>query len=139
MQPIFLKYQHHIFLKYPQVQLRFLQILTFSDLCHPQQIHVIISIHKALYLLFHKILKVTNETILYADLNLLNTLMLAIEGLLFFPKQMHECNHYQTKLQQYHLFFRNLLLYIYPLKIFEDCQKTNNQNLLFHIYLQYFH
>jgi hypothetical protein len=57
------------------------------------------------------------ETILYADLNLQGTLMLAILNLLFSPKQMSELIHYQTIPQQCHLTFHNLLTYICGRKI----------------------
>ena len=55
-----------------------------------------------LALLFHKIQVKMNETILYVDQNLLNTLMQAILNRLFFLKQKCVSNHCQTTLLQYH-------------------------------------
>ena len=142
-QPIFLRISAPYFFKYVLwCNYVSYMIWTFSALCHPQRTHVIISSHRALSLVCHMTLSnETSETIPCADLIPLSTWMLAIEDLLFFLKQMHECNRYQTKLQQYHLFFRNLLLYIYPLKIFEDIRKPtirtfffiNTRNILIYI------
>ena len=89
-------------------------------------------------LVSHKILIMMNETILYVDLSPPNTSMQATLNHLFFLVQMNELSHYQTIPLQYRLIFHSPLLYIFYLKIFEDCLKTNSLNLLFHKFLQYF-
>ena len=91
-----------------------------------------------LCLLFHMTATKMNETILYVGQSPPSTLRQATLNLFFFPKQKNVSSHYQTKLQQYHLTFRNLLLYIFFLKTFEGHLKTNNPNPLFHKFLQLF-